>query len=199
MSVTQVYATIKDDSVNLENSSGNSYGGSMRAPDIRGNYNVSVAANDDAGNVSVATSVLNVMLWHTPKTDWKSTDGTDRFNISDYNRIKNNLEHLHNMSCDLQMIYSMPDMGDDILDYSPYWDVKKFNLFEANLDLINKHIFTQDYGTAQRFLANGPFIKWDELNRIESAILSMNELLKMQKKGLRRIGFRLGQYREVRL
>lgn len=196
MSVTQVYATIKDDSVSLESSSGNSYSGSMSAPDVRGNYSVSVTANDDAGNVSVATSVLNVMLWHTPKTDWKSTD---RFNISDYNRIKNNLEHLHKLSCDLQMIYGMPNMGGDILDYSPYWEVEKFNLFETNLDLINKHIFTQDYGTAQRFLENGAFIKWDELNRIESAILSMNELLEMQKNGLRKIGFRLGQYREVRL
>ena len=32
------------------------------------------------------------MAWINPKTDWTKND---RFNYSDYNRIKNNLNYLH--------------------------------------------------------------------------------------------------------
>lgn len=196
MAVTEVRATIRNNTIDLEKTDKGSYEGSVNAPENPGDYSVKILASDDAGNVAVAESALNVMLWHTPKTDWKETD---RFNISDFNRIKNNLIYLHELSEELQRNYSMPDMGDDITDYKPYWDVKKFNLFETNLDLINDHIFTVDYGMGQTFYENGIFIKWDELNRIESAILSMNEIMQKQKSGLRKIGFRLGSYKEVRI
>ena len=36
------------------------------------------------------------MAWKEPKTDWTADD---RFNIQDYNRIKNNLEYLHARAC----------------------------------------------------------------------------------------------------
>lgn len=147
--------------------------------------------NNESKKGGVVIMIVDESLWNTPKTNWKSTD---RFNFADYNRIKNNLNYLHQLAVSMWNEFDMPNMGADITDYNAFWDVDIFNLFESNLELINKHIFAQDFGVSQRFFENGAFIKWDELNRIESAILSMNDLLERQKNGLKRVSFRLGQF-----
>lgn len=53
------------------------------------------------------------MAWVAPKTDWKSSD---RFNISDYNRIRGNLEYLHDYVEKLYTFFSMEDLGVDNSD-----------------------------------------------------------------------------------
>ena len=88
-------------------------------------------------------------------------------------------------------------MGEDIISFESYWNVAYFNAFEKNLETINNEIYTQYYGISQRFFENGPFIKWDELNRIESACISMKDVLDRQKAGLRRFPFRLGSMKGV--
>lgn len=191
MSVTKVTANISDETKVLENNGNDNYSGNLTAPSESGVYAVNIEAYDDVGNVRTATSYADVTLWHTPKTNWSATD---RFNFTDYNRIKNNLNYLHQLAVSMWNEFDMPNMGADITDYTAFWDVDVFNLFESNLELINKHILTQDFGVSQRFFENGTFIKWDELNRIESAILSMNDLLERQKRGLKRVSFRLGQF-----
>lgn len=195
MSVTKVTASLSDETKVLENNGNDSYSGNLTAPRESGTYPLNVSAYDDTGNVTVATSYVDVALWRTPKTNWKATD---RFNFVDYNRIKNNLVYLHQFAESLWQIFEMPDMGEDITEYTAFWDVDIFNLFESNLELINQNIFAQDFGVSQRFFENGAFIKWDELNRIESAILSMNDLLERQKAGLRKLSFRLGNFKGVR-
>lgn len=134
--------------------------------------------------------------WTIPKTDWKSTD---RFNFVDYNRIKNNLLWLHEKVSKLYRPFEIKDMGEDITDYLSYWKVQYFNAFEKNLDIINNHMFTKDYGVAQRFFENGPFIQWTELNRIEGTILKMRDILDRQEAGLMRFSFRLGMNKDVRV
>lgn len=134
--------------------------------------------------------------WREPKTDWNSDD---RFNFADYNRIKNNLQWLYEKAIVLWKPFEIVDMGADIKDYLSYWQVQYFNAWEQNLDIINQNIFTQDYGVTQRFFENGPFIKWDELNRIESATLAMRGILDRQEYGLKRMEFRLGAYKDVRI
>ena len=136
------------------------------------------------------------MEWVEPKTSWKSTD---RFNISDYNRIKNNLSYLHELAVSLWKPFNISNMGEDLTDYAVYFDVDIFNYFESNLETINQNILTQDFGISQRFYDNAPFIKWDELNRIENTMLSMYELLQRQKLSIRKIPFRLGAFKEVRI
>lgn len=192
MGVTQVNASLLGETQVLKNIGYDNYSGNLTAPIESGIYAVNVAAYDDVGNVRTATSYVDVTLWHTPKTNWNETD---RFNFVDYNRIKNNLLYLHQYAESIYNSFEMPDMGKDITEYTSFWDVDMFNLFESNLELINKNIFTQDFGASQRFFENGAFIKWDELNRIESAILSMNNLLERQKNGLKRVSFRLGQFK----
>lgn len=133
--------------------------------------------------------------WIEPKTDWSTGD---KFNINDYNRIKNNLTYLHEYASELYVPFEAEDMGEDAT-YPIFWDVDKFNAFERNLDEINKQIYTQDFGVSQTFYPNGVFIQADELNRIESAMLSMKDILDRQKSGIRRLPFRLGQYRMIRI
>lgn len=134
------------------------------------------------------------MAWTDPKTDWVDTD---RFNIQDYNRIKGNLEYLHEKAEKLHHKFQIHDMGEDKADYSVFFYADEFNLFEKNLDIINQSVFMNNYGSLQTFFDNGPFIRWDELNRIESAILSMYSILDRQEAGLRRIAFRLGNMKGV--
>lgn len=196
MSVTKVTASLSEETEVLEKNENEVYSGSLTAPTESGVYAVTVSAYDDAGNVAVATSYADVTLWHTPKTNWTVND---RFNFVDYNRIKNNLVYLHQLAEELWNEFEIKNMGEDITEYTAFWDVDIFNMFESNLDLINQNIFTQDFGISQRFFENGAFIKWDELNRIESAILSMNELLERQKAGLRKLSFKLGGWKGVKI
>lgn len=133
--------------------------------------------------------------WVEPKTNWSSND---RFNITDFNRIKNNLEYLHAKAISMYKNFNLSDMGSDIMSYENFWKVNYFNAFEENVDIINKTILTKDYGTSQKFFANGPFIRWDELNRIENACLQMKDILYRQEIGLRKIPFSLGNMKGVR-
>ena len=134
--------------------------------------------------------------WIEPKTDWKPTD---RFNLEDFNRIKNNLAYIHDKAQRLWKRINIENMGEDMLSYELFWEVSRFNAFEKNLELINKNTFNRNYGQTQTFYENSPFIQYDELNRIESAILSIYEILKRQEMTIRRIPFRLGTFKEVRI
>lgn len=143
--------------------------------------------------------VATIVTWEQPKTDWKRTD---KFNFTDYNRIKNNLLILSEMITIIKKDIKIEDMGDDIEDYTEYWNVSVFNKFEKNLEKITKEIekiYEKDYGKSQTFFANGVFIKFDELNRIESATLDIYEKIIYYQKGLRKIPFVLGRFREVRV
>lgn len=136
-------------------------------------------------------------VWKEPKIDWSSTD---RFNITDYNRIKNNIQWLFDKANKLYKNFSCVEMGNDIVSYDSYWKVEFFNAFEKNIETINRNIFTKDYGVSQRFFENGPFIKWDELNRIENACVSMKEILQRHEASMvTRLSFRLGNMKGVRL
>ena len=197
MAVNSITASILEDTTTLENISEDIYSGELTAPSTGGDYTIQVTAYDDAGNVAVATSeVIEVSIWHTPKTDWKATD---RFNFEDYNRIKNNLQWLHDKVEELYKPFEIQDMGEDITDYLSYWEAKYFNAWEQNLDIINGNMYKQDYGVAQRFFENGAFIQWNELNRLESATLCMRDILDREEAGLRRIPFRLGNFKGVRI
>lgn len=196
MAVEKVTAGIAGEETELQNTEDDNYSGSLEAPSEGGTYELEIAAYDDSGSVSVISSEIEVSIWHTPKTDWKPTD---RFNFVDYNRIKNNLLWLYDKVTELYSSFEIEDMGEDITDYLSYWKVQYFNAWEKNLDIINNHMFTKNYGTAQRFFENGPFIQWTELNRIESAILNMRSILDSQESGLGRFSFRLGTYKEVRI
>lgn len=136
------------------------------------------------------------MSWIEPKTDWTSQD---TFNFSDYNRIKNNIAYLRERVVKLVKPFEIQDMGDDMTSYAELFDASKFNILEQNLETINNNAYLKDYGTKQTFYDNGVFIAYAELNRIESATLDIYNMLGRQEIGLRRLAFRLGAGREVRI
>ena len=196
MAIKRVTAELKNSSAELKKSVGEIYSGNLTTPREGGYYSATVKAYDNAGNVAISKSnEIEVTIWKPPKTDWKSTD---KFNWKDYNRIKNNLSWLHKKACELYKNFQIDEMGEDINNYSSYWDVKFFNAWENNIDIINKNMYVKNYGNKQRFFENGVFIQWNELNRIESAILQMHDILESQEKGIRRLSFRFGLYKEVR-
>ena len=89
-------------------------------------------------------------------------------------------------------------MGVDLIEETSYWDVNVFNSFEKNLDIVNENAYKRDYGTRQTFYENGVFIKHDELNRIESAMLDIYSWMERQSQVQRHVPFVLGRFKEVR-
>ena len=136
------------------------------------------------------------MAWSTPKTDWSATDS---FNIADYNRIKNNLQYLHDESEIIYGEYDIVDMGSDISSYAGYWDVAKFNAFENNLQTINERMINASIGTKMTFYENGTFIGFAELNRIESATVTLKSIIDGWYEARTALPFRLGAKRALRV
>lgn len=132
-------------------------------------------------------------MWETPKTDWKASDF---FNIQDYNRVKNNLDHIRSMA--LQVYENIPyeDMGED-KTYSSYYYADEINLFESNLESLNTNTFPRPLGDTVIFYPNQPFIDYVELNRLEKGINTMYLGLYGQITGRRRLQFRLGRRQAV--
>lgn len=136
------------------------------------------------------------VFWQVPKTDWKSTD---RLNYADFNRIRGNIMWLHKKAQELCKAFELDNMGAEINSYKARWKASDFNAFETNLEKINNAMYTQDFGASQTFYPNGVFIGYSELNRIENACLNMKDVLDRQEKTLRRLGFRLGNYKGFRV
>ena len=132
-------------------------------------------------------------MWVSPKTNWVNTD---KFNVSDYNRIKNNLDHLRTMSLVLYATYPYTAMGSDKV-YTDYYYADEINLFETNLASINTNTFPQSIGTTKTFYPNQTFIDYVELNRLESGMLMVYNVLYGQTNGRRKLSFTLGIRRAV--
>lgn len=197
MAIEKVVATIAEESSELLETTENTYTGELIAPYDSGNYQVEISSYDDSGNVTVSKSnILEVSLWSEPKTNWTKYDS---FNYVDYNRIKNNLMWLYKKAITLYREFEIEDMGEDILNNKTDYNFRYFNSWEENLDIINKNIFSKDYGYKMTFYGNSPFITPSELNRLESAILSMRTILDNQQAGLRRLEFRLGYQKGIKL
>ena len=135
------------------------------------------------------------MAWETPKTNWVSTD---RFNISDYNRIKNNIVYLEEIGNEVYKSFVLSEMGEDKTSYAGFWTPAEFNLFETNLELIKQNFPASDIGTSKVFFENGPFIDYQELNRIESALLKYYTMAIQQMAIIPRLAFRLGNVKGVK-
>ena len=136
------------------------------------------------------------MAWIEPKTNWTSSS---RFNIEDFNRIKNNLIYLHDVALVKFGAFEIESMGEDLYvgeDEYKNWVVEDFNAIENNLHIISNKIMDADIGTKKTFYENGLMPDYVELNRIESVTLRNKNALDNLSAGLRRIPFKLGQFRK---
>lgn len=138
--------------------------------------------------------------WITPKTDWYGfTNGNgdyegDRFNSTDYNRIKNNIQYLRDMAVEMYEEFSIEALGDKGTTDYPYAD--EINTIETNLETVAAKTFKKNYGQKIVFFDNAAFIDFGELNRIESVTLDLYNQLSNQHEGRRMLMFMLGP-REV--
>ena len=139
------------------------------------------------------------MAWITPKTDWKAKYNElgdyigDYFNVSDYNRIINNLYMLN----DLYLQYNKPQVAFETFDTIAVNDLayaETFNKIERNMEALIKGYggLNALIGQMKIYLNNGKTIDYDELNRIESLSLEIYELLPIEYKAQRQLEFSLG-------
>ena len=128
------------------------------------------------------------MAWIAPKTNWVSTD---YFNAVDYNRIKNNLAHISGM---VSSLFVDAEFDGEILPDATFVDrpsAYKLNQIELRLESIAE-LIGADYGTTVTFSDFGLSIRWDELNRIESASLDLHDSIQNQLSSLPMLSFTLG-------
>lgn len=127
-------------------------------------------------------------MWQQPKTDWQASDF---FNITDYNRIKGNLEDIRELAIRIWPEFAIEDMGADktYQDYGFYAD--EINRIEANIERIRDGTYPFAVGDRQTFYENQPFIDWKELNHVEEACRLMHSNIQSCIEGRRRLAFTL--------
>ena len=135
------------------------------------------------------------MAWITPKTDW--TDG-EFFDKDDFNRIIGNIDFLYNLYTSLgNTPFTPASMGTAVTTYSvTVWNYAYFNNLQTNINTMYANIPTlgeiRDMFT---YSENGAFCTADELNYIENSCIDVEAALQAQIAGIRRIPFKLGQYK----
>lgn len=112
------------------------------------------------------------MAWTTPKTNWTKND---RFEVADWDRIRFNLEAMHNLAVNLfEAVEIAATKSKTVLSYLYASDL---NAIEANLESINAASVKLGIGERKTFAPNGNSIDYTELNRIESACASIYQTM----------------------
>lgn len=136
-------------------------------------------------------------MWQTPKTNWYgSVDSEgkyigDRFNAADFNRIKNNLEHLRDMAIVMYKKFNITSLGADRTP-ADYFYADEINQLESNLNTINNNTLRKGYGATPSYIDNGNTMDFNELNRLEGAIFDLYNLLSNQSEGRRMFTWNFG-------
>jgi len=136
-------------------------------------------------------------MWQTPKTDWHGSVTAsgqyvgDRFNAADFNRIKNNLDHLRGMAVELYESFTIVSLGDDRTPVD-YFYADEINQLEANLNTINVNTLNRSYGEAPVYIENGNTMTFAELNRLEGAILDLYDRIGNAINGRRMLTWNFG-------
>ena len=136
------------------------------------------------------------MSWTTPKIDWygETTDGVytgDRFNATDFNRIKNNLEYLRELAITMYKDFAIQSVGND-KTFEDFLYADEINALENNLITINNNTLNGSYGTAPSYVSNGNTMDFKELNRLEGATLDLYNKLTNESEGRRMFTWNLG-------
>lgn len=135
-------------------------------------------------------------MWTEPKTDWVAGD---YFNISDYNRIKNNIAYLRDLALTVYTNFPFEDMGVDKTSYSQYPYADEFNALENNLESLRQNTFLFDDSEAKQWYENQRTPNYEDFNRLERACLLFKEGFESQKSMKRRLSFRLGTFRAIQV
>ena len=115
----------------------------------------------------------------------------DRFNATDFNRIKNNLSYLRELALKMYDEFTIHSLGEDRTPVDFFY-ADEINKLEENLNTINSNTIKRSYGVAPTYTDNGNTMTFTELNRLESAILDLYDRLTNQSEGRRTLQFNFG-------
>ena len=194
--VMEVVALLNGVKTTFTDLGNNVFEAELTAPNHDATYEIEITATSTTGEYAKSIVELSVASWITPKVNWVSTD---RFNLKDFNRIRNNMIALQELIEPDFGIIELHSMGEELTEYSGRWSVEHFNAFEKNLEIFNQYLPLDNFGVSQSFYYNGLFIKHDELNRIENLLLRFMNYATKRKVGVRKVPFRLGAFKEVRV
>ena len=128
------------------------------------------------------------MAWMQPRTDWTAQDF---FELSDYERIRDNLFYLQQLARTLYPpveFEAMGEYGTSELPYLSFWRAP-----DANLTALLAGTFRRpDYEGEGDWHENGPVWDHEALNRIESACLHLYQDLGAQANARQRLAFVMG-------
>ncbi len=193
-----VKGTLDDRELSFQHDIGSSYKAKTSIDEDKKGHLAVITATDEAGNVATESMVIAVSAsWSQPKTDWHGetdADGVyhgDRFNTEDFNRIKNNLEYIREVAVCQYPDFGINDLGED-REKHQFFYADEINALEENIDAICKNTVGFHYGEPEVYYDNGPIFDFNELNRIEGAILDMHDQLTNQYRGRRKLAFSLG-------
>jgi hypothetical protein len=130
------------------------------------------------------------MSWTTPVTNWTADR---KFNLEDYNRIKNNLKYLKTLADSIYRSFDITELGEDLSDEEHWWSPIEINALEDALDeIFRASALPINIGEKKSFQYNGLFIQYSELNRIESACLNIYTLAQSQARTRKHLKLVLG-------
>lgn len=137
------------------------------------------------------------VTWNKPKTDWYGyTDESgiyhgDRFNVADYERIRNNLLFLKEKAKRYYKLFDYENM--DKKTVRDYLYADDINAIEDNLATLSKKTVGLSFGEQPIFYANSPTFNYDELNRIESALETLYARIYTDSRSVYQLSFTLGE------
>lgn len=135
------------------------------------------------------------MGWIKPKTNWTEND---YFNIEDYDRITGNVTYLKEFLDSL--FYGLTDIQlmDEKMISDPIY-AREINAIESNIELLNLETYRLNIGETKEYYPNQRTIDFNELNRIESAIMNIYIKMINQKSLLTRLSFRIGNQKGLKV
>ena len=116
-------------------------------------------------------------MWQEPKTDWTADD---YFNLSDYNRIKNNIAYLRELALEVYTEFPWNDMGADKTSYTEY-------------------PYAYEFDVQKQWYENVRTPNYEDFNRLERACLLFYSGFNGIKENKRRLPFRLGAFKAIRV
>lgn len=135
-------------------------------------------------------------MWQEPKTDWTADD---YINMSDYNRIKNNIAYLRELALKVYLYFSWMDMGVDKTSYAQYPYADEFNALENNLESLRQNTFLFDDSDPKQWYENQRTPNYEDFNRLESACLLFYQGFNGIAENKRRLSFRLGAFKAIKI
>lgn len=125
----------------------------------------------------------------TPKTNW--TNGQEFDVLTDYGRIKNNIEFVREFSLPIYQAYNIDPLQAYTYEDIPLVDF--FNEIVTNVQTIYDHTFHfAGYQPMVLYVDGGEGFTAEELNKIELNLKKIYEKLIAEKEGLKSLSFTLG-------